>query len=159
MSVNVSTETFPVQIKDLPSFDALTNSDSLVVDRSGEYTGKIRIDVLTNYFFDLIGDAFTYYGESVAGAIVALSSDNTFYINNNSITFNKLSPDVQDKFRVNSNPTEGGSSLTGSISTFSSPVTAAGTTLGSLVTATGEFLVINVGGQYKALRLWDFPQN
>ena len=66
---------------------------------------------------------------------------------------------MQDKFRVNSNPTEGGSSLTGSISTFSSPVTAAGTTLGSLVTATGEFLVINVGGQYKALRLWDFPQN
>ena len=148
MSVNVSTETFPVKIQDLPSFEALTNNDSLVIDRSGEYTGKIRLDVLTKHIFDIIGDAFTYYGESGTGAIVALSSNNTFYINNNSITFNKLSPDVQDKFRVNSNPTEGGSSLTGSLSTFSTPVTA-----------TGDFLVVNIDGQYKAVRLWDFPQN
>ena len=55
---------------------------------------------------------------------------------------------MQDKFRVNSNPTEGGSSLTGSLSTFNTPVTA-----------TGDFLVVNVDGQYKAVRLWDFPQN
>lgn len=155
MSAEVSTETIPVKIQDLPSLGTLINDDSFIIDRAGEYTGKVRVDVLAQSIFDAIGDTFAYYGETGTGAIVGLSSNNMFYINDNSITLQKLNPDVRDRIsRSNTNQT--GTTLTGTLSTFTKPLTASGTTLTNLVTAKGQFLIINVGGQYKAVQMWDF---
>jgi hypothetical protein len=155
MSAEVSTETIPVKIQDLPSLGTLINDDSFIIDRAGEYTGKVRVDALSQHIFDAIGNTFVYYGETGTGAIVGLSSNNTFYIKDNSITLQKLNPDVRDRIsRSNTNQT--GTTLTGTLSTFTKPLTASGTTLTNLVTAKGQFLIINVGGQYKAVQMWDF---
>jgi hypothetical protein len=149
MSNNVSIENFPVKIQDLPSIAGIINSDSFIVDRAGEYTGKISFDIIANYIFDYISKTYTYYGENPIGL-----SANTFYLSPGGVTFDKLSPNVQDAITRKNNPTvitnpgDVGSSLTGTLTTFTDPVTA-----------TGQFLIINVNDQFKALRLWDFTQS
>ena len=142
MSNNLSIENFPVKVQDLPSINALINSDSFIVDRPGEYTGKVSFDSIVNYIFQTIGNSYTYLATSPIGL-----SANTFYIPAASISFDRLSPDVQDAIsRTNCNPGDAGTTLTGSLSTFTNPVTA-----------TGEFLIINVNDKFKAVKLWDFP--
>lgn len=149
MSNSVSIENFPVKVKDLPPLNTLINSDLLIVDRAGEYTGRVSFDVIVNHIFNIVSESFTYYASNP----IALSGS-TFYLPPGSITYDMLSPTVKDTIAnlqnpiYITNPGDAGSSLTGELTTFNEPITA-----------TGDFLIVNVNDRYRALRLWDFQQS
>ena len=141
MSVNVVIDTNPVKIQSLPEISNLQSTDAIVVDRDGVYTGKSSISTLTD---KIRAEAAlsAYYADNVT---MQKSTGNVFSVKNNGVTLDKLSPDVRDMITNKYGP--GGTTLTGSLSSFTTPLTA-----------TGEFLIVNINDQYKAVRIWDFSQ-
>ena len=141
MSVNVTIDTNPVKIQSLPEISTLQNTDAIVVDRDGVYTGKSLISTLTD---KIRAEAAlsAYYADNTT---MEKSPSNVFSVKNNGVTLEKLSPDVRDILTGKYGP--GGTTLTGSLSSFTTPLTA-----------TGDFLIININDQYKAVRIWDFSQ-
>lgn len=139
MSVNVVIDTNPVKIQSLPEISTLLGTDAIVVDRDGVYTGKSLVSTLTEKIRSE-ASLSAYYADNIT---IEKSSSNVFSVKNNSITQEKLSPDVRDI--LNNRYTPGGTTLTGSLSSFTTPLTA-----------TGEFLIININDQYKAVRIWNF---
>jgi hypothetical protein len=141
MSVNVVIDTNPVKIQSLPEISTLQGTDAIVVDRDGVYTGRSLISTLTDKIRSE-ASLSAYYADNVT---IDKSSSNIFSVKNNSITLDKLSPDVRDLINNNYAPVPGDTTLTGSLSSFTTPLTA-----------TGQFLIININDQYKAVRIWDF---
>jgi hypothetical protein len=139
MSVNVTIDTNPVKIQTLPEFSTLQNTDAIVVDRAGQYTGRSLVSTLTEKIRSEV-TLSAYYADNIS---MTKSPDNVFSVRDNGITLAKLSPDVRDM--IAGGP--GGTTLTGRLSSFSTPLTA-----------TGEFLIVNINDQYKAIRIWDFFQ-
>lgn len=139
MSVNVTIDTNPVKIQALPEFSTLQSTDAIVVDRGGQYTGKSLISTLT----EKIRSEAALSAYDTDNASLTKSVHNVLSVKDGGITFAKLSPDVKDM--IAGSP--GGVTLTGKLSSFSTPLTA-----------TGEFLIVNINDQYKAVRIWDFSQ-
>ena len=142
MSVTVTIDTNPVKIQSLPEITNLLDTDAVVVDRDGAYTGRAFVSTLAERVrADTALSA--YYADNVT---VGLSPENAFYVRDSSISFAKLDPDLQDQL-TNRYGSGTGSTLTGTISSFTKPLTA-----------TGDFLIVNVNNQFKAVRIWNFPQ-
>jgi hypothetical protein len=139
MSVNVTIDTTPVKIQSLPEISTLQNTDAIVVDRDGVYTGKSLVSTLTEKIRSEAALS-AYYADNIT---MDKSSQNVFSVKDGGITYSKLSPDVRDMLADG----PGGATLTGRLSSFSTPLTA-----------TGEFLIVNINDQYRAVRIWDFPQ-
>ena len=132
-----------VKIESLPEVTTLSGSDVLVVNKNGSFTGKITVDNLKQYIIQEVVNGLYYSADNVT---IGLSANNAFYVKLNSITFNHLSPDLQDQLSAPINETGGSeSTLTGEVSTFATPLTA-----------TGDFLVVNLNNTYRALRVWSF---
>ena len=132
-----------VKIESLPEVTTLSGSDVLVVNKNGSFTGKITVDNLKQYIIQEVVNGLYYSADNVT---IGLSANNAFYVKLNSITFNHLSPDLQDQLSAPINESGGsGSTLTGEVSTFATPLTA-----------TGDFLVVNLNNTYRALRVWSF---
>lgn len=132
-----------VKIESLPEVTTLSGSDVLVVNKNGSFTGKITVDNLKQYIIQEIVNGIYYSADNVT---IGLSSNNVFYVKLNSITFNHLSPDLQDMLSAPVNETGGqGTTLTGQVTAFNNPLTAS-----------GDFLLVNVNDTYRALRVWSF---
>lgn len=142
MSLNITIDALPVPIQELPEVTSLSSTDVLVINKNGSFTGRTTVSQLTQYLLNYINNA-SYSADNVT---IGLSAGNVFYVRDNSITLQKLSPDLQDILSGNAENTgQSGSTLTGTLTTFTSPVTA-----------TGDFIIVNIQDQYKAIRIWNF---
>ena len=142
MSFNVTLDALPVSIQDLPEITSLSDSDVLLVNKNGSFTGKVSVSNLTQYLLNFVSST-TYAGDGIT--IDLASPGNAFFVRDASITLQKLSPDVQEIISGDANVGQAGSALTGTLTTFNTPLTA-----------TGDFIIVNINDQYKAIRIWNF---
>lgn len=141
MSLNITIDALPVPIQELPEITSLSANDVLVVNKNGSFTGRITVSQLTQYLLNYISSA-SYAADNVT---IGLSANNVFYVRDNSITLQKLSPDLQGIISGTENTGQAGSALTGTLTSFASPLTA-----------TGDFIIVNINDSYKAIRIWNF---
>lgn len=142
MSLNITIDALPVPIQELPEITSLSANDVLVVNKNGSFTGRITVSQLTQYLLNYINSA-SYAADNIT---IGLSANNAFYVKDSSITLQKLSPDLQGIISgATENTGQSGSTLTGTLTTFSKPLTA-----------TGDFIIVNINDTYKALRIWNF---
>lgn len=128
-----------VQIEALPEATNLANEDVFVINKDNSYTAKIRATTVKQSIINDIST--TTYGAD--NTTIGLSSTNTFYVKPGGIDFAQLSPGVV--LQIQNAGSGIGQSITGSLSTFSTPLTAS-----------GEFLVLLIDGKAKAVRVWDY---
>lgn len=131
----------PVAIETLPQVTSLSGNDVLVLNKSNSFTATVTLDAIKEYILQAL-QLNVYYADN---ATLGLSSNNTFYVRTNGINFAQLSPDLQQQISSQNESGNEGSTLTGQISSFATPLTA-----------TGDFLIVNVNNQYKALRIWNY---
>lgn len=142
MSLNINIDALPVPIQELPEITSLSANDVLVVNKNGSFTGRITVSQLTQYLLNYINSA-SYAADNVT---IGLSASNTFYVLDNSITLQQLSPNVRDIITgAAENTGQAGSALTGTLTSFAAPLSA-----------TGDFIIVNINDTYKALRIWNF---
>jgi hypothetical protein len=142
MSLNITLDALPVSIQDLPEVTSLSENDILVVNKNGSFTGKVTVGNLTQHLINYVSTT-TYAADN--STIELISPGNIFGVKDSGITIEKLSPDIRDILAGNDNVNPSGSTLTGTLTTFTSPVTA-----------TGDFIIVNIDNQYKAIRIWNF---
>ncbi len=134
-----------VEIKNLPITDEILDADLLIVEKQN-YTAAAPGGLIKNYFINEINEvvsANTY----TADEITLTLSANQFSVKDDSITLDKLAPDV---ISLLGSTTTTRSTLSGELKTYSQPITAS-----------GKFLEIgiDVGGTVKkyAMRLYEIP--
>lgn len=130
-----------VKVEALPEVTSLSGGDVVVLNKENSFTGKVTLDNLKEYILRDIVNALNYTGDNKT---ISLSSNNAFYVLPNSIEFSNLSPALQDQLSTINQGGNQGATLTGTIQTFTTPLTA-----------TGNFLIVNVNNSYYALRVWD----
>lgn len=128
-----------IQIEALPEATVLSNEDVFVINKTDSYTAKIRASTVKQSIVNDISTT-TYLADNTT---IGLSANNTFYVKPGGIDWAQLSPNVVLTIQNANNGV--GQSITGSLSTFSTPLTAS-----------GEFLVLLIDNKAKAVRIWDF---
>lgn len=134
-----------VKIEALPEATNLANDDVFVINKHDSYTAKINASTVKQSIIDEINTT-TYQADNKT---LGLSDTNVFYVKPGGIDFDQLSPAVLLQLqRAGTGTGTGtgiGQSITGSLSTFSTPLTAS-----------GEFLVLLIDNKVKAVRVWDY---
>ena len=128
-----------VKIEALPEATNLANDDVFVINKHDSYTAKINASTVKQTIIDEINTT-TYQADN---STIGLSASNVFYVKPGGIDFAQLSPAVL--LQLQRAGTGIGQSITGSLSTFSTPLTAS-----------GEFLVLLIDNKAKAVRVWDY---
>lgn len=128
-----------VKIEALPEATDLANEDVFVINKHDSYTAKINASTVKQSIIDEITTT-TYQADN---STIGLSSSNVFYVKPGGIDFAQLSPGVL--LQLQQIGTGISQSITGSLSTFSTPLTAS-----------GEFLVLLIDNKAKAVRVWDY---
>lgn len=133
-----------VKIETLPQVSVLSGDDVFVLNKADSFTAKVTVDSLKEHILSEVREDLVYRGDETT---IGLTTDNKFYIKDGGVGLNKLEADIQEYLRRIVTPTSPppGTTLTGTLTTFSSPVTA-----------TGEFIIVQVGTQYRAIRAWGF---
>jgi hypothetical protein len=128
-----------VKIEELPVATDLANDDVFVLNKHDSYTAKINAAVVKQAIVSEINST-TYQADNTT---IGLSSNNTFYVKPGGIDFTQLSPGVL--LQIQQANSGVGQTITGSLSTFTTPLTAS-----------GEFLVLLVDNKAVALRVWNY---
>lgn len=136
-----------IKIETLPEVTVLSGGDVFLLNKEDSFTGKVTYNTLKESVNGELRDSLTYSGDDIT---IGLAPGNVFFVKNESISLNKLTADVQELLRSRTTGGGGGSSLVGTLTTISTPVTAS-----------GEFLIVALSGSggsssYKAIRVWDF---
>lgn len=135
-----------IKIETLPEVTVLSGDDVFVLNKEDSFTAKVTYNNLKESINGELRDSLTYSGDDIT---IGLAPGNVFFVKDESIGLNKLTADVQELLRSRISTGGGTSSLVGTLTTFTNPVTA-----------TGEFIVVALSGEggsyYKAIRVWDF---
>ena len=132
-----------VPIESLPPVTVLSGGDVFVINKEGSYTAKVTLETLKEYILGDLRSSLMYTGDEVT---IGLQPGNVFYVKDEGIGMSKLTADLQQLLNKKNESGNGGdSTLTGTLTTFTQPVTA-----------TGDFIVVAIGTQYKAIRIWDY---
>lgn len=131
-----------IKIEALPEATDLANDDVFVLNKHDSYTAKINASTVKQSIISEINT--TTYGAD--NKTIGLSATtNTFYVKPGGIDFEQLSPNVV--LKINQSGSGVNETLTGTLTTFTVPLTAS-----------GEFMMVLVNNKAKAIRLWDYFQ-